>query len=498
MHLIALLNAFLVSSVIFPSYLIAQLFLNNRNKILILCIFSLILSDLSFSVTLMSEILFLPLGLFVFYFFLKLILENRFNPSLSIFCGILTYALYLCKEVGILLLIAFCFFIVFAKILYLKINFKQQIKNIAICCSSFIILFGLFKLTFFHGLGNSYSQASPDVLEKEGRIPFLFYGFYYYLMNVILGGCFFLFTLPIIYFKNLHENIKQLFIFILSIILLTATIVAYSITVREDFYYDFPHAHLRYLPYIWLPMLVVFFSLFEVKLKTIQIKEKLFLFVLASAFVLSYKGLGPAGAHAMLGFLRWTFMRPHLPFYAIQKIIFMLIILWCMGSVLNKHTKIFLFCFLIFFSLTQVFNTIYFSFGYRKNFELSNIERKEIKKLDNFIKANKNKTFLMIGHNFPRGQRAMDAFFNYPHIKTIGIHHLKSGDVKNFHPQPFIGSASHSKYSFNKIDYFVLTSNIKIKFKNTKKEESISGTLWNVFQNKNNQIIPEFSYSTKS
>ncbi len=499
MHLIAALNAFLVSSVVFPSYLISKLFFENKKKILILCIFSLILSDLSFSVTLMSEILFLPLGLWAFYFFIKLILENHLNIILSATCGVLAYALYLCKEVGVLLLAAFCVFIVFAKILRLNIDFKAQIKNAAIACFLFLSVFLLFKLTIFYGLGNSYSQAqtTPGVLSKEGRIPFLFYGFYYYLMNVLLAGCFFLFTLPIIYFKNLKEKSKQLFVFVLSIILLTAFIVAYSITIREDFFSDFPHTHLRYLPYIWLPMLVVFFSLFEIPLKTITIKDKLFLIILASAFVLTYRGLSPMGAHAMLGFLRWTFMRPHLPFYEIQKIAFMLFIFYCMGNVLNKHTKKFLLCFLIFFALAQVFNTLYFSLGYRKNFELTDTQRQEIKILDNFIKENKDKTFLMVGYDFPRGQRTMDAFFNYPHIKTIDIKNLKSGDIKNFHPRPFIGSASHFNYSFEKIDYFVFTDSINIQFKqNATKDEKRSGTLWNVFKNENNKNIPEFSYST--
>ena len=128
-HSIAAINALLVSSIIFPMYFIGKLFFENKNKIIFICFLSILLSDLSYSVTFMSENLFLPLGAWVFYFFIKIILENRLNILLSILSGILSYMLYLCKEVGILLLAAFCAYIVFAKILHLKINFKEQIKN---------------------------------------------------------------------------------------------------------------------------------------------------------------------------------------------------------------------------------------------------------------------------------------------------------------------------------------------------------------------------------
>ena len=493
-HSIAAINALLVSSVIFPAYLIGKLFFENKNKIIFLCVLTIILSDLSYSVSFMSENLFLPLGAWGFYFFIKMILDNRLNILLSIFCGFLSYALYLCKEVGILLLAAFCAYIIFAKVLHLKIDFKAQIKNAFFAVLTFLIIFAIFKLTFFYGLGNSYAnQASLSVLKEEGRILFLFYGFFYYLLNVLLGGCFFLIALPAIYYQSFNEKTKQLFLFTLSTILATTAIIAYSITVREDFNLPFPRAHLRYLVYIWIPILCLFLSLFENNLPKLNLKQKLCFILSALLLILFYKGTTGSGDHTMLGFVYLLLYVPQLHLFWIFKVFLLLATTLFAFQIKNK--KRFLKAFLIFFVVVQCFNNIYFSISCCANFEITQKEKTEIAELKDLIQNNPHKTFLVIGDHFPRGQRALDSFLNYPNISTIDISNLKSGSVLNFTPPPFVPSASYLNYSFERIDYFVFTKTIDIKIQNT--QELLNGELWRVFENKNNQSIPEFSFQIK-
>lgn len=493
-HSIAAINALLVSSIIFPTYFIGKLFFENKNKIIFICFLSILLSDLSYSVTFMSENLFLPLGAWLFYFFIKIILENRLNILLSILSGILSYALYLCKEVGILLLAAFCAYIVFAKILHLKINFKEQIKNAFFLVFIFTIVFILSKLTFFYGLNNSYpNQASLSILKEEGRILFLFYGFFYYLLNILLGGCFFLVALPALYYKSFNEKTKQLFIFTFSIILVTSITIAYSVTVREDFNLPFPRAHLRYLVYIWIPFLCLFLALFENKLPKLNLKQKAFLILSALLMVLFYKGTTGSGDHTMLGFVYLLLYVPQLHLFWLFKIFLLGITILFAFQIKNK--KIFLKAFLIFFIALQLFNNIYFSISCRANFEITPNEKTEIAALKHLIQNNPNKTFLVVGNGVPRAQRALDSFLNFPNIATISIANLKSGVVANFAPAPLVPSASYLNYSFMKIDYFIFPNTLEVKMKNS--EKILNAELWRVFENKNNQTIPEFSFEKK-
>lgn len=74
---IALIHSFLVASSIFPVFLIAKTLLKSNTNILIICSISIFMVDLAYSMTFMSEILFLPLSLWLFYGFSKLIIKER-------------------------------------------------------------------------------------------------------------------------------------------------------------------------------------------------------------------------------------------------------------------------------------------------------------------------------------------------------------------------------------------------------------------------------------
>ena len=117
-------------------------------------------------------------------------------------------------------------------------------------------------------------------------------------------------------------------------------------------------------------------------------------------------------------------------------------------------------------------------------------EKKEIVILSDWIKNNPNKIFLMVGESLiSHAQRAADSFLNYPNVKTIHISRFKTGELNNFKPQPL---SWRSHYTFEKIDYFIFPKEIKITLENVEKKENLSGALWQVFENQNNQRIPSF------
>ena len=67
----------------------------------------------------------------------------------------------------------------------------------------------------------------------------MLYGFVYYVANAVLAFGIFPVLFPLINWRSLSNNAKRLFVFLILLLLVSAAVVAYTITVREDF----PNAH---------------------------------------------------------------------------------------------------------------------------------------------------------------------------------------------------------------------------------------------------------------
>lgn len=114
---IALIHSFLVASSIFPVFLIAKTLLKSNTNILIICSISIFMVDLAYSMTFMSEILFLPLSLWLFYGFSKLIIKERERereraksvPTCALFQAFFLMPLIYAKKSALYFLFVFCF-----------------------------------------------------------------------------------------------------------------------------------------------------------------------------------------------------------------------------------------------------------------------------------------------------------------------------------------------------------------------------------------------------
>lgn len=88
----------------------------------------------------------------------------------------------------------------------------------------------------------------------------MLYGFVYYVANAVLAFGIFPVLFPLINWRSLSNNAKRLFVFLILLLLVSAAVVAYTITVREDFPNAIPRAHLRYICFLFVPFIIVFFQ----------------------------------------------------------------------------------------------------------------------------------------------------------------------------------------------------------------------------------------------
>ena len=277
-------------------------------------------------------------------------------------------------------------------------------------------------------------------------------------MNVIMAGLFFLFALPMVYFKNLNLNAKRLYLYLLLIIILSAAVVAFTITVREDFAREFPRAHLRYLVYIWSPLLAIFLSLLnENHFPKIILKQKILLFFLLLLLIVFYIGANPVGDHTMLGFVR----KAEKLFY-FKILLLMMLLVFCFYS----QRRNFCITFLIIFAGIQFDNNRHAISVFKPFYQTSEDEKMQIQIMRDFIKNNPHKKFLVADKIGIKSQRAADTFLNESNVKTV-----------------YFDSFQKNPNAFEAIDYFIFNAENNFMVEKTIPKENLQGVLWQVFEN---------------
>lgn len=270
-RLICLFSTLFEMTFVFPTYFISRRLGFSRINCILICIFSLFFPNLLFSMTYMSESAFLPLWLWTIYLVVCLLdskedknLDNKKITSnrifISILLGILSYLLYMCKEVGIVALPAF---IIISIILVIskKAKFSCFIPCI-VSLITFFVLFLLMKYLIFNGAyaSYSYSVTIPKAPETNSKNPisFMLYSALYYLSYIILVvGVFPTF----IRCKKQDEKSvlnDKLAIYIEICVLMLVFIIVYKILLSENYGSLSPRLHLRYMEPLFLPYIICF------------------------------------------------------------------------------------------------------------------------------------------------------------------------------------------------------------------------------------------------
>lgn len=399
---ISFINAFLVSSGLFPLYFLSEKILSGKKYILLTLLVYVFFSDLAYSVTFMSEVAFLPLCLWLLLIFYNIISSDENNKRkyffLCVIAGILNYALYLTKEISLVFILAYAGFTIFEAIKTKTIK-STKVFGFLFYFVSYLFLFVLFKLTLFAGSGNSYNQQSFDILLKPGRFGFMIYSFFYYVGMSLFSLLFIPIILSVSNFKNYELKDKRFLLFIFLLLLLSSGVVAYTISVREDFGNIFSiRFHARYTTYLYLPFIIYFFKCFEFK-ERINFKlnfENILLLILnISSILIININNGIWGAYidnTVLYFLKYLSLEQqnfNVFYFKIYILIFIVFSLFLL------RYKFYSYIFSILFIALMLYNNVEF---YKICKDTMNQERQIINtcEITNFISLNKDKMFLYI------------------------------------------------------------------------------------------------------
>ena len=511
--LIAFINTFCICSSIFPAYFIACRLLKNNFSILLILIVALLLPDLCFNITFMIENIFLPLSLWLFYFFMRLF-ESKNNIKIihTFLLGAFCYICYLSKEITLFFILAF-FAMIFVTYFF-RINNKKtiwQIKDAFFIFAGFFICYVFFKLFLFQQHGNFYSAQISNIgnLPEEYYFQFIFFCLINYLLCALIAGGFFPFILPIVFWKSLNTQHQRLFIFIILLVFGTALTLSYSIYVREmDFYLPAPRSLLRYLCYLWIPLFCLFLAFLEYKLPKKNIS---FLFIaMLPAFLIFFIFKGSYGIFTVDSMML-HFIDARFPVEYIINFKILLIILVCVVALFfhQNQNKIILFLFTL-MMLGFIFNNYKNITEMRPFYAVSENKKIEMLEIEKFIKNNSDKNFLIANNQwwYNLYQPLADTFLNYKNVYTTNIEYFLRMDdsdilVKDYNiPLLWLYSNDLNKtYQTDKIDFVILPKKIDIHFANNKKPKyfiTIKNSqllqkheLFEIYQMQNPQILPK-------
>lgn len=300
-RLIALLNSIYVSSAVFPALLLARRLFTSRTPVIICLLFTLVMPDMCYSMTFLSECVYLPLALWLIACCLRAFeARGRAGYAWCAGAGLLCYVTYLAKEVALGFALAFIVMMIaricrsmryadansglpshpthpsrdaaaelaclrHAQTVLAKPHRAQcgsaRDARIHACISlicffaAFAIPFLLLKFTLFSGLLNSYNQTDPSVLLNPYTLLFAIYALASDATHFAIAFAFFPLVLPALTWPRLTRRERDLYLFCLLAFVFILLIVVYTISIREDLGHVGIRPHVRYVAPIFLPLL---------------------------------------------------------------------------------------------------------------------------------------------------------------------------------------------------------------------------------------------------
>lgn len=255
---INVLNSVYACSAVFPAMLIARRLFDNPVAIVASMAFTLLLPDLMYSMTFMTESVFIPLTLWLVYLCWRSFqAQGTTEFALALGSSVLCYLDYLCKEVAWMFLIAFLAWHLIG-IARKRRDWQRSVMSMGLFLIGFLGPFVIMKLTLFWGLMNSYSQLTFDILLSPYTVLFGLYALATDATYFIVGfGVFPVLYVALVY-RDMPREERDLAFFCLTSLLVGLAVVVFTISMREDVGHVALRQHLRYVIPLYLPLLMLF------------------------------------------------------------------------------------------------------------------------------------------------------------------------------------------------------------------------------------------------
>ena len=397
-RLIALINSLVLCSGVFPIYLLAKSVLKDDTLALVSGIIYLILPDMQFTASFMSENAMLPFSLWTIFLTWAL-LDNKtkdLKKRIIIFaCWVLSSACLVFVKTSGYVVVIVCGMWLFASVALKVIHFVTiQKKNLASytipIIATVVLTVLLIIIVICSEVGLVLYKTLATILDLWITSPDVFFLCYLFTWaSEILAIGIFPFVIPVLSFKILSHRVQKLFLFLLSLTAIANfAVVRTSVFIRDSYgFASFPLYH-RYILYIWLPLIIVFMDAIR---KDLQLSKVacLYTILLTSIFSVLFQG-AITGSVFEAPLLWWTRNWLQNRWLWISLVLLFTI---CGLYLLVHNKKSFLVIFVIIMLSLQTYNQI----GMRDTlYEGYSFSYRSVQYIESIIANNPDKTFLVV------------------------------------------------------------------------------------------------------
>ncbi|MBE5910033.1 MAG: hypothetical protein E7276_02610 [Pseudobutyrivibrio sp.] len=494
---IALINAISLSSSAIPVYLLSKEMLLGKKKRLLSVIIALTMPYMNYCASFMSEVVFIPIGLWIIYLNYMLIQFKNFtfkkNIQRSVILVFFIVLAWYTKNTGRV----FIYIEILVGILAFIYNRIREIKEklfrymFIMMCIIVIISAIVFVILTYIGT-NSFIQTTRVFLLKylfttNSMSPLYADATLYVVISFILAFC----IIPIVYcltsFKsfNLLEKLFLIWLIFLTIMLLQGVIRLSYIRYYNSYngYNEgFSQIWFRYISILYMPILIIFFKAADLR-KESSLKEtivlSLFMVIFWMTVLIFYKGAQAENA-ATYSMLYWVRYYGNDVDIHIIKILFSLIIACIIGGLIYvfancpyRITKLFL----LFWIPIQIFNNIE---SHKTIVSENSLTDTSIVELREYVLNHKNETFLLIdidnGNNNSQSMWRGDAYLDTKNIIRYYPTKHYSADY------PCDLNSFYSEYApdmdITKVKYVILCSELTPQDLSVLTEKNIGNGQW--------------------
>ena len=237
----------------------------NEVVVLIALLITVTLPDMAYSAAILSEVLYMPLCVWLFYVAACAFAEQKQSKRLVLFggFGLLTHIIYMTKEIAAAFLIAAVLLLLIDGI-RARAKLVQNLLSCLAMSAAFFAAFLMLKLTVFQGMGNTYAlsninvndQITLSVLSSPGVLRYLIYSAIVLLVAAILS----FYAGPLLFtlcgYGSMQEEHKKSYLFTVFSLVIMIGAIAYTISIREDLGDPVPRLHMRYITPLVIPVLI--------------------------------------------------------------------------------------------------------------------------------------------------------------------------------------------------------------------------------------------------
>ena len=280
---ILLINSLIMSLGVFPTYYLANRVVKKPVLSFFMSMFYLMSADLTYTMTFMSEVLFLPMATTTLCLYYDCVLNidpkrpMKKHVLMSVISGVMVGLCYYIKEQAVVFLAGFFAYMVLVNFYcfvikksetdmdFQKSVLMRQIIGFLVQGITFLILRTFMQQVVFEGIHGSYQLYGLEIFQDMTYVTYFVYALVYYLLNVLMAFAIISVLFPVLKFDRLEKPVQRLLLFLVLIVLGMTLIVGFMISLREDYPDVMPRAHVRYLGFLYVPFLMTFTHLMEQK-----------------------------------------------------------------------------------------------------------------------------------------------------------------------------------------------------------------------------------------